>query len=44
MRRREFFALVGGAAACPLLARAQPRKDAIIGILVSGGGPVLKLT
>jgi putative ABC transport system substrate-binding protein len=34
MRRREFFAMVGGAALCPLAARAQKRPT--LGIMMNG--------
>ena len=33
MRRREFFGLIGGAAACPLTARAQPQSARRIGVI-----------
>ena len=38
MRRREFIAGLGGAAAWPLLGRAQQRSDLTVGML-GGGGP-----
>jgi putative tryptophan/tyrosine transport system substrate-binding protein len=33
LRRREFFGLIGGAAACPLTARAQPQSARRIGVI-----------
>jgi len=38
LQRRAFIALVGGAAAWPLVARTQQRKTALIGVL-SGRSP-----
>ena len=37
MRRREFIALAGGAAAWPYLAQAQPSKAPRVGVLITSG-------
>ena len=42
MRRREFIVVLGHAAACPMVARAQPRTTQVIGLLV--GQPSATLT